>query len=317
MPSSHRKTPLSGEESSMAGSSGRVLNTLLECEDQPMRDIIQTAAAGAKNLSDANIVNLICSGFPDVKFSRRNRNLLIERVAKISPLSCRIESAADEPEAKRPKIDDGQNVNRQIEVARASTSASSSDSNGRELCSARRVANGCGECCLGSEMLEDLKNAVIVPMRQLKLRHYFVGKPTTAILLHGPPGCGKTMLARAIGNEARMPFYETSAAALKSGVSGVLELFLSAYKNAPSIVFIDEIDALTSEMGSLSQCPVRQLIACMNTPVNDGSDSERSNSRPGSYVLTIGATNKPNALDLALRQRFDREFFLDVPRKDE
>ncbi|XP_047955903.1 cell division control protein 48 homolog C-like isoform X2 [Salvia hispanica] len=348
MPSSHRKTPLSGDESSMAGSSGRVLKTLLECEDQPMRDIIQTAAAGAKNLSDANIVNLICSGFPDVKFSRCNRNLLIERVAKISPLSCRIGSAADEPEAKRPKIDDGQNVNRQIEGARASTSASSSDSNGRELCSARRDANGCmcivemigdlrqgnelgasnedkwpmfcdigGECCLGSEMLEDLKNAVIVPMRQLKLRHYFVGKPTTAILLHGPPGCGKTMLARAIGNEARMPFYETSAAALKSGVSGILELFLSAYKNAPSIVFIDEIDALTSETESLSQCPVRQLIACMNAPVNDGSDSERSNSRPDSYVLTIGATNKPNALDLSLRQRFDREFFLDVPGKDE
>ena len=91
--------------------------------------------------------------------------------------------------------------------------------------------------------------------------------------------------------------------------SGILELFSRAYKSAPSIVFIDEIDALTSETDSLLQCPVKYLIACM--------DLERSNIGPGSYVLTIGATNKPNALDLALRQRFDREFVLDVPRENE
>ena len=69
-------------------------------------------------------------------------------------------------------------------------------------------------------------------------------------------------------------------------------------------MFIDEIDALTA----------KQLMACMKEPVNAGSDSERSNSGPDGYVLMIGATDKPNALDPALRQRFDREFLLDVPK---
>ncbi|XP_047953070.1 cell division control protein 48 homolog C-like isoform X2 [Salvia hispanica] len=58
-------------------------------------------------------------------------------------------------------------------------------------------------------------------------------------------------------------------------------------------------------------------MACMKEPVNDGSDSERSDSIPGGYVLTIGATNEPNALGLALRKRFDREFVLRVPRENQ
>ncbi|XP_042017333.1 cell division control protein 48 homolog C-like isoform X2 [Salvia splendens] len=348
MASGHR------EKLSMAGLSDRIARSLLECHDQTLRCLIEPAAAGAKNLSDAQIVQLICSTFP-LTFSRSNCNLLIERVAKISPLSCRRESAGDEPAAKKPKFNESQNANRQIEVAKASASASYSDSNGWELDSARSYryggdgwdtdANGDNMAIIGGfvqgnklgnnmrelkknedkwpmfsdiggrySMLEVLKRDVIAPMHQLKVLRFIGGKPSTSILLHGPPGCGKTMLARAIGNEARVPFYETSAVALKSGVSGILELFSRAYKNAPSIVFIDEIDALTSETESLWQCPAKQLMACMKESVNAGSDSERSNSGRGGYVLTIGATNKPNALDLALRQRFDREFYLDVPK---
>ncbi|XP_047959743.1 cell division control protein 48 homolog C-like isoform X2 [Salvia hispanica] len=335
--SCHRETPVSGGKLSMDGLSDRIARSLLECHDQTLRCLIEPAAAGAKNLTDAQIVHLICSTFP-LTFSRSNRNLLIERVAKISPLSCRRASAGDEPAAKRPKFDETQNANRQIEVAKASAPASYSDSNGWELDSARSHryggdgwdtdANGDNMAIiegfvqgnkLGINMrevkknedkwpmfsdiggryyiLEDLTRDVIAPMHQLKLLHLIGGKPSTAILLHGPPGCGKTMLARAIGNEARVPFYETSAVALKSGVSGILELFSRAYNNAPSIVFIDEIDALTA----------KQLMACM----------KRSNSGPGGYVLTIGATNRPDALDLALRQRFDREFLLDVPKNDQ
>ncbi|KAL1540237.1 Ribosome biogenesis ATPase rix7 [Salvia divinorum] len=309
MPSSHRETPLSGKESSVAGGSGSVTGTLHARDDRVQRCLVETAAAaGAKTHSDAQNVQL----------------------------------SADEPATKRQKHGESQNANRKIEVDRASPSASHSGSNGRELDSAKNHKSGgdvgekdanegnaaiIGELEQGKELedskrevkktdnkwpmfsdigglyfLSHLKNEVIAPMLQLKLLRHFGGEPSTSILLHGPPGCGKTMLARAIGNEARVPFYEVSAVTLKSGVSGILELFSKAYKNAPSIVFIDEIDALTSETDSLFQCPVKQLMACMKEPVNDGSDSDRSNSGPGSYVLTIVATNKPNALGLALRR---------------
>ncbi|XP_047980143.1 cell division control protein 48 homolog C-like isoform X2 [Salvia hispanica] len=326
MPSSHRETPLSVKESSMEGGSGSVAGTLHACDEPILRCPVETTAdAGANNLSDAQNLHL----------------------------------SVDEPAAKRQKNDENQNADRQIEVARASPSASHSGSNGGELDSAtnhksggdlgEKDANGVNVAVIGEleqkkelgnsnrEMketenkwpmfsdivgglciLDNLKDEVIAPMLQLKLLRHFGGEPMNAILLHGPPGCGKTMLARAIGNEARVPFYEASAVALKSGASGILELFSRAYKNAPSIVFIDEIDALTSETESLRhQCPVKQLIACMKKAVNDGSDSEITNSGPGGYVLTIGATNKPNALDLALRRRFDREFILDVPDNNE
>ncbi|XP_042013065.1 cell division control protein 48 homolog C-like isoform X1 [Salvia splendens] len=357
MGSSHRETPISGEQLSMAGLSDRIAKCLLQCQDQTLRCLIESAAAGAKNLSDAQIVQLICSTFP-LTFSHPNRNLLIERVAKITPLWCRRVSAVDEPAAKRPKFDQSWNANRQIEVAKASASASYSDSNGQELDSARSYRfGGCGRDKDANEdnmaiigdfvqgnklgvsmtevkknevkwpmfrdigglyyILDCLKEEVIAPMFQMKLLCHFGCKPTTAILLHGPPGCGKTMLARAIGNETRVPFYETSAVSLKSGVSGIQELFRRAYKNAPSIVFIDEIDALNSETESLFRCPVKHLIACMKEPVNDGSDSERFNIGRDGYVLTIGATNKTDALDLALRQRFDDEYLLNVPSEIE
>ncbi|XP_057802703.1 cell division control protein 48 homolog C-like isoform X2 [Salvia miltiorrhiza] len=278
----------------------------------------------------------------------------------------------DEPTRKRQKIDETRNASRQIEVFRASASASYSDSNGRELDpsksdesggdgsetrdGARRDANGVNGAIIGDlggvnelgggkremnkngdgegrdvnknnwPMFSDLGGynirnrigkfrEVIVPLHQWKLLRHFGAVPMTAILLHGPPGCGKTAMARALGNEAGVPFYETSAAALMPGVSGILELFCRAYMKAPSIVFIDELDALISEMGSLRPCPVKQLMACMDErePVNDGSDSE---SGPG-YVLMIGATSKPDALDPALRRRFNREFYIGVPENIE
>ncbi|KAL1540233.1 Ribosome biogenesis ATPase rix7 [Salvia divinorum] len=298
MASGHRETPISGEELSMAGLSDRVAKSLLQCQDQTLCCLIESAAAGAKNLSDAQIVQLICSTFP-LTFSHPNRNLLIQRVAKITPLWCRKESAVDEPAAKRPKFDESLNANRQMEVAKASASASHCDSNGWELDSARGHRFGgdgrdndanrgtvakIGDFVQGNNKLGDstrevkkngdkwpmfsdiggfyklgdLKEEVIAPMLQWKLLRHLGGKPTSGILLHGPPGCGKTMLARAIGNEARVPFYETSAVSLKSGVSGILELFSRAYKNAPSIIFIDEIDTLTPETESLRrQCPVK------------------------------------------------------------
>ncbi|XP_011083573.1 cell division control protein 48 homolog C-like [Sesamum indicum] len=180
-----------------------------------------------------------------------------------------------------------------------------------------------------SGVIEELKMEVIVPLYHPQIPCHLGVKPMAGILLHGPPGCGKTKLAHAIANETGVPFYKISATELVSGVSGaseenIRELFSKAYRTAPSIVFIDEIDAIASKRENLQREMERrivtQLMTCMDEshrlvkPNDDNADSESSNCRPG-YVLVIGATNRPDAVDPALRRpgRFDREIVLGVP----
>ncbi|XWS51669.1 hypothetical protein CRYUN_Cryun11dG0003200 [Craigia yunnanensis] len=178
-------------------------------------------------------------------------------------------------------------------------------------------------------VLEELKMEVLVPLYHPHLPRWLGVRPMAGILLHGPPGCGKTKLAHAIANETGVPFYKISATEVVSGVSGaseenIRELFSKAYRTAPSIVFIDEIDAIASKRENLQREMERrivtQLMTCMDEshrlvqPNDKESSSESSDSKPG-YVLVIGATNRPDAVDHALRRpgRFDREIVLGVP----
>ncbi|XP_040994661.1 cell division control protein 48 homolog C-like [Juglans microcarpa x Juglans regia] len=182
----------------------------------------------------------------------------------------------------------------------------------------------------GMEMvLKELKMEVIVPLYHPQLPRWLGVRPMAGILLHGPPGCGKTKLAHAIANETGVPFYKISATEVVSGVSGASEenirdLFSKAYKTAPSIVFIDEIDAIASKRENLQREMERRIVTQLMTsmdeshrlghPADANSKSEKSEQRPG-YVLVIGATNRPDAVDPALRRpgRFDREIALGVP----
>ncbi|XWS11436.1 hypothetical protein CRYUN_Cryun38cG0082800 [Craigia yunnanensis] len=178
-------------------------------------------------------------------------------------------------------------------------------------------------------VLEELKMEVIVPLYHPHLPRWLGVRPMAGILLHGPPGCGKTKLAHAIANETGVPFYKISATEVVSGVPGaseenIRELFSKAYRTAPSIVFIDEIDAIASKRENLQREMERrivtQLMTCMDEshrlvqPNDKESSLESSDSKPG-YVLVIGATNRPDAVDPALRRpgRFDREIVLGVP----
>ncbi|KAF5756764.1 putative AAA+ ATPase domain, ATPase, AAA-type, core, NVL2, nucleolin binding protein [Helianthus annuus] len=178
-------------------------------------------------------------------------------------------------------------------------------------------------------VLDELKMEVIVPLYHPELPRRLGVRPMSGILLHGPPGCGKTKLAHAIANETGVPFYKISATELVSGISGASEenirdLFSKAYRTAPSIVFIDEIDAIASKRENLQREMERrivtQLMTCMDEshrvskPDGTSKNTETPNDKPG-YVLVIGATNRPDAVDPALRRpgRFDREISLGVP----
>jgi transitional endoplasmic reticulum ATPase len=154
-------------------------------------------------------------------------------------------------------------------------------------------------------------------IRELPLRHpqLFSNlgiKPPRGILMYGPPGCGKTLIARAIANETGAKFYMVNGPEVMSKMAGESEgnlrrIFEEAAENSPAIITIDELDATAPNRekthGEVERRVVSQLLTLM-----DGIKS-RSN------VIVIAATNRPNAIDSALRQfgRFDREIDIGVP----
>ncbi|KAI3879336.1 hypothetical protein MKX03_031805 [Papaver bracteatum] len=174
-------------------------------------------------------------------------------------------------------------------------------------------------------VLEELKWGVMFPLCNPEVLHGLGIKPSAGILLHGPPGCGKTKLAQAIANEAGVPFYRRAAAEFVTGLAGASEenirdLFSEAYRTAPSVVFIDEIDAIASNRGDVLQANyekriMTQLLTCMDEPTSVKKSGSARYAKKAGYVLVIGATNRPDALDPALRRpgRFDREICLGVP----
>ncbi|KAH7536626.1 hypothetical protein FEM48_Zijuj03G0004600 [Ziziphus jujuba var. spinosa] len=176
------------------------------------------------------------------------------------------------------------------------------------------------------KVLKELKKEFLVSLCHPQSVWLLGMKPMAGVLLHGPPGCGKTTLAHAIDNETGLSFYRISATEVISGVSGaseenIRELFQKACRTAPSIVFIDEIDTIASKRENLQRQMdrqvVTQLITCMDElhrPTVAHSDSETSDNTSGN-VLVIGATNWPNTIDPARRRPggFGREIELGVP----
>lgn len=171
-----------------------------------------------------------------------------------------------------------------------------------------------------SSVLEELKMEVIVPLYYPFLLCSSKIKPVSGILLHGPPGCGKTTLAYAIANEIHVPFHYISAAKILAdrynSAQERLQLCLEdAQRTAPSIVFVDEIDAIASKSKKvdwsygISRELGKQLLTWM-----DEFNLKSSDFMPYSIVV-IGATNKPAAINAEFRSlgRFDREISIDVP----
>ncbi|XP_043111095.1 nuclear valosin-containing protein-like isoform X2 [Puntigrus tetrazona] len=167
----------------------------------------------------------------------------------------------------------------------------------------------------GSEETLEEVCKLLIHMRHPEVYQRLGVVPPRGFLLHGPPGSGKTLLAQAVAGEVDLPMLKVSAPELVSGVSGeseqkLRELFEQAISSAPCILFIDEIDAITPKREVASKDMERRMVAQLLTCMDDLN----SLSEPA-QVLVIGATNRPDSLDPALRRagRFDREICLGIP----
>ncbi|BAD84858.1 CDC48/VCP homolog, AAA superfamily [Thermococcus kodakarensis KOD1] len=165
-----------------------------------------------------------------------------------------------------------------------------------------------------SDAIQKIREMVELPLKHPELFERLGIEPPKGVLLYGPPGTGKTLLAKAVANEANAHFIAINGPEIMSKFYGeseerLREIFKEAEENAPSIIFIDEIDAIAPKreevVGEVEKRVVSQLLTLM-----DGLKSRGK-------VIVIAATNRPDALDPALRRpgRFDREIEVGVPDK--
>ncbi|MEE9474964.1 MAG: CDC48 family AAA ATPase [Candidatus Hydrothermarchaeaceae archaeon] len=163
--------------------------------------------------------------------------------------------------------------------------------------------------------VQKIREIIELPMKHPELFERLGIEPPKGVLLHGPPGTGKTLIAKAVANETHAFFNPLNGPEIMSKFYGESEenlrkVFKEAEDNAPSIVFIDEIDAIAPKreevQGEVERRVVAQLLSLM--------DGLKARGR----VIVIGATNRPDALDPALRRpgRFDREIVIGVPNRD-
>jgi len=164
------------------------------------------------------------------------------------------------------------------------------------------------------EAKQKIREMIELPLKHPELFRHLGIEPPKGVLLHGPPGTGKTLLAKAVANESGAHFIAINGPEIMSKFYGESEqrlrdVFKEAEENAPSIIFIDEIDAIAPKReevtGEVERRVVAQLLALM-----DGLKSR-------GQVVVIAATNRPNDVDPALRRpgRFDREIAIPVPDK--
>ncbi|HNR56919.1 MAG TPA: AAA family ATPase, partial [Methanothrix sp.] len=160
--------------------------------------------------------------------------------------------------------------------------------------------------------IQRVREMIELPLKHPELFERLGIDPPRGVLLHGPPGTGKTMLAKAVANESSAHFASINGPEIVSKFYGesekrIREVFEESERNAPAIIFLDELDSIAPKReevaGEMERRMVAQLLSLM-----DGQ-KERAN------VIVIGATNRPDAVDPALRRpgRFDREIELGVP----
>ena len=165
-----------------------------------------------------------------------------------------------------------------------------------------------------SDEIQKVREMIELPMRHPELFKRLGITPPRGVLLHGPPGTGKTLLAKAVATETDSHFISVSGPEFMSKFYGeseqrIRQFFDEAKENAPSIIFIDEIDSIAPKRSEVTGEVERRVVAQLLSNMDGLSDR--------GDVVVIGATNRVNALDPALRRggRFDREIEIGIPNK--
>ncbi|KAM7234190.1 hypothetical protein CapIbe_014348 [Capra ibex] len=166
-----------------------------------------------------------------------------------------------------------------------------------------------------NSQLKEIREIIELPLKQPELFKSYGIPPPRGVLLYGPPGTGKTMIARAVANEVGAYVSVINGPEIISKFYGETEarlrqIFAEATLRHPSIIFIDELDALCPKREGAQNEVEKRVVASLLT-LMDGIGSEGSEGQ----VLVLGATNRPHALDAALRRpgRFDKEIEIGVP----
>ncbi|NJE25271.1 AAA family ATPase [Thermococcus sp. MV5] len=164
------------------------------------------------------------------------------------------------------------------------------------------------------DVIQKIREMIELPLKHPEVFEKLGIEPPKGVLLYGPPGTGKTLLAKAVANEANAHFIAINGPEIMSKYYGESEerlrdVFKEAEENAPSIIFIDEIDAIAPKREEVSGEVEKRVVAQLLT-LMDGLKSRGK-------IIVIGATNRPDAVDPALRRpgRFDREIEVGVPDK--
>ncbi|POS84435.1 hypothetical protein EPUL_002297 [Erysiphe pulchra] len=168
------------------------------------------------------------------------------------------------------------------------------------------------------DVIQELNELVALPMLYPECYLEIGIEPPRGVLLHGPPGCGKTMIANAYAAEIGVSYIPLSAPSLVAGMSGesekkIREIFEEAVKIAPCIVFIDEVEVIMGKRESAQREMEKRIVAQMLTCMDEISLKKTN----GKAVMIIAATNRPDCLDPALRRagRFNKEINLGVPNE--
>jgi SpoVK/Ycf46/Vps4 family AAA+-type ATPase len=168
-----------------------------------------------------------------------------------------------------------------------------------------------------NDVKTELKEAILIPLKKKEIAYTYGMKPPSGILLFGPPGTGKTMMMRALAKELKFNFIEVRCAQILSEWVGeaeknVIEVFANARKNAPTVLFFDEIDSLARKRGTNKMDTVgANVLTTLLQEMDGGVKSDKS-------VIVIGSTNIPDELDPAILRpgRFDKIIYMHLPDLD-